>query len=128
MEAHRRPRVGVTGPNRGGTAAWWFTRLALWRAGARALRITPSRRYERDSLDGLVIGGGADITEPLEPLRKGEAPPAENVRWPRRVLDLLFAPLVLLLRRFLAVRRGHGVDRARDALEVSLLEHARAHD
>ncbi len=128
MEAHRRPRVGVTGPNRGGTAAWWFTRLALWRAGARALRITPSRGFEREQLDGLVIGGGADITEPLAPQREGEAPPAEHVRWPRRMLDLLFAPLVLLLRWFLATSRGHGADRARDALEVSLLEHARAHD
>jgi YebC/PmpR family DNA-binding regulatory protein len=127
MEARPRPTIGVTGPNRGGTAAWLFTRLALSRVGARAVRITPARRFEREALDALVIGGGADVTEPLSIPGEGEAPPKENVRWPRRILDLLLAPLVLLLRLFLAAR-GHGADRARDALEVSLLEHAKLRD
>jgi YebC/PmpR family DNA-binding regulatory protein len=127
MKARARPRVGVTGPNRGGTAAWWFTRLALFRAGAHAVRITPARRGEREGLDALVIGGGADVTEPLDTLTTAALPPRENVRWPRRVLDLLLGPLVLLLRLFLAAR-GHGADRARDALEVSLLEHAKQRD
>jgi len=43
MGSPKRPLIGVTGPDRGGLAAWLFTWLALRRAGARALRITPSR-------------------------------------------------------------------------------------
>lgn len=130
MDTPVRPVVGVTGPDRGGASAWLFTWLALWRAGARAVRITPGRRFEREELDALVIGGGADVTEPLTASEVNTTPPPEHVRWPRRVLDLLLAPLVLLLRLFLAVRRhgGHGADRARDALEVSLLEHAAERD
>ena len=38
---HERPIVGVTGPDAGGAAAWWFTRLAVWLAGGHAVRITP---------------------------------------------------------------------------------------
>ena len=33
-----RPIVGVTGPDAGGGAAWWFTRLAVWLAGGQAVR------------------------------------------------------------------------------------------
>ena len=125
--APRRARVGVTGPDRGGLSAWIFTWLALRRAGARAVRITPSRAVSPDQLDALVIGGGADVTEPLAEPELTDPPPPERVRWPRRVLDLLLAPFVLLFRFVAAVHR-HGVDRARDALEVALLEYAKRHD
>ncbi|MET0340504.1 MAG: gamma-glutamyl-gamma-aminobutyrate hydrolase family protein [Polyangiales bacterium] len=127
MQARRpRPLIGVTGPNRGGWPAWIFARWALARAGARALRITPGRSFDLARLDGLVIGGGADVTEPLTtPLSK--APPASRVFWPRRVIDLLLAPLVLLVR-WLWATKHHGADPARDALELHLLDHARQHD
>ncbi len=42
----RRPVVGVTGPDRGGLAAWLMTALALRRCGARPLRITPGSRVD----------------------------------------------------------------------------------
>ena len=121
-----RPLVGVTGPNRGGWPAWIFARWALFRAGARAIRITPGRTFELAQLHGLVIGGGADVTEPLT-APASQAPPASRVRWPRRVLDLLFAPLVLLVR-LVAATKHHGADPARDAMELRLLEFAREHD
>lgn len=127
MSSPARPLVGVTGPNRGGRAAWLFTRLALWRAGARAVRITPARTFHPEQLRALVIGGGADVTEPLIGPDLSLPPPPERVRWPRRVIDLLLAPFVLLFRYLFAVHR-HGIDRARDALEVSLLEHAKRND
>jgi putative glutamine amidotransferase len=122
-----RPVVGVTGPDRGGGSAWLFTWLALWRVGACAVRITPARPYPPARLDGLVIGGGADVTEPLVPVDPSASPPRERVRWPRRLLDLLLAPFVLLVR-YVAAAQRHGEDRARDALEVGLLEHARRFD
>jgi putative glutamine amidotransferase len=120
------PRVGVTGPNKGGWPAWIFTRLALYRVGAKAVRITTSRSVDCSTLSGLVIGGGADVSEPVVHTPHELSPPASRVRWPRRVLDLVLAPLVLLVRWIAATRR-HGVDPARDALELALLTYAREH-
>ncbi|HKO94817.1 MAG TPA: hypothetical protein VJU61_26865, partial [Polyangiaceae bacterium] len=101
-----RPLIGVTGPIRGGRAAWLFTRMALRRAGASVVHITPARAFAPERLDGLVIGGGADVTEPLSE-GEGPEPPPERVRWPRRMLDLLLAPFVLLFRYMFAIQR-HG--------------------
>ncbi|WP_051340983.1 gamma-glutamyl-gamma-aminobutyrate hydrolase family protein [Azospirillum halopraeferens] len=56
-----RPLIGVTASIHGSRAAWWANRLALWRAGARAVRITANRPYPIERLDGLVVGGGDDI-------------------------------------------------------------------
>jgi putative glutamine amidotransferase len=121
------PRIGVTGPNKGGWPAWIFTRFALYRVGARAVRITTSRSVDFETLSGVVIGGGADVSEPVVSTPDELPPPVSRVRWPRRVIDLLFAPLVLLVRWIAATKR-HGVDPARDALELKLLEHARERD
>jgi putative glutamine amidotransferase len=118
-----RPVIGVTGPDRGGMPAWLFTRLALYRAGARAIRITPSTAMDPEKLDGLVVGGGADVTEPLGSPATPKGPPPSRVRWPRRLLDLLLSPLVLMFR-VLAAKREHGVDPGRDRLELALLAHA----
>jgi len=35
-----RPTIGITGPDQGGGAAWFFTALAVWPAGGRPVRIT----------------------------------------------------------------------------------------
>jgi len=121
------PRVGVTGPNKGGWPAWIFTRLALYRVGAEAVRVTSSRSVDWAGLSGLVIGGGADVSEPVVDTPYELTPPVSRVRWPRRVLDLLLAPLVLLVRWIAATKR-HGVDPARDAMELALLDYAREHD
>jgi putative glutamine amidotransferase len=123
-----RPLIGVTGPRRGGWPAWIFTRLAVHRAGGRAVRITSaSPRVKLESLAGLVIGGGADVSEPLSEPALEPAPPPNRVHWPRKLLDVLLAPLVLVVRLIASTKR-HGVDPARDAMELSLLEHARDHD
>jgi len=122
-----RPLIGVTGPDRGGWPAWIFARWALYRAGARAVRITPSRSIAWEKLGGVVIGGGADVSEPLGDAAPEPPPPPSRVRWPRRIIDLLLAPLVLLVRLIGAVKH-HGVDPARDGLELRLLEYARERD
>lgn len=59
--SRRRPVIGISGPDRGGAAAWLFTRMAVHRSGGRPVRIQPRQPVEFDSLDGLIIGGGADI-------------------------------------------------------------------
>lgn len=127
-----KPLIGVTGPDAGGAAAWLFTRFALWRCGASARRITPrsGEGVSVDELDGLVIGGGADVTEPFsellddtdtgaldeseEPTKRGERP-----RW----VHVLLAPFILIIR-WLGSSRGHGVDVDRDRLELRLLREA----
>jgi putative glutamine amidotransferase len=56
-----RPLIGVTASSRGGRSMWWFNKLALKRAGARAVRITAEEPFPIERLDGVVIGGGDDI-------------------------------------------------------------------
>jgi putative glutamine amidotransferase len=124
--AAQRPRIGVTGPDDGGRAAWWFTRFALWRAGARSRRITPSRPVGGAEIDGLVLGGGADVAPRLygmaapsltEVMEEGRE--EEGHGFGRRLVSLL----TLVLRRLSARKAAvAAVDPARDELEVRLLE------
>ncbi len=123
-----RPRIGITGPDRGGLAAWWFSARAVRRAGGRAVRIRPGRPHSGRGLCGLIIGGGADVTPSLYgqtrslPLR--ELTDRGVADW-RRFLGILLFPLLWLLRRLLTKKKG-GLDPARDALETNLIEHALA--
>lgn len=122
----KRPLIGVTGPDRGGLAAWLFTRLAVARAGGRAVRITPGRDHPVDRLDGLIIGGGADV----DPNLYGEDPAefmaeikASEPRLSQRLLGYLFYPLLWLIRRLLLIRTT-GMDADRDGLEERLIRTA----
>lgn len=118
----------MTGPDKGGLAAWWFTRLALWRAGAKAVRITPLRPRALAQLDGLIIGGGADI----DPTLYGEESvlPQSSLKEQERslgrwLLALLLFPLIYLARRILSTMTNPaGGDPARDRLESALLREA----
>jgi putative glutamine amidotransferase len=56
-----RPLIGVTTSRRGGWRSYLLHRLALRRAGARAMRLVAGEALPTDELDGLVIGGGDDI-------------------------------------------------------------------
>ena len=56
-----RPLIGVTTSRRGGWRSYLMHRLALSRAGARAMRLVAGEALPTDELDGLVIGGGDDI-------------------------------------------------------------------
>jgi len=121
-----RPRIGITGPDRGGAAAWLFSALAVWRAGGRPLRIRPSHSRSIDRLDGLIIGGGADISPALYgehrhlPMRELSDPGAFG--W-RRALGFVLFPLLWLMRWLLTKERG-GLDPARDELEQTLIGQA----
>ena len=56
-----RPVVGVTTSRRGGWRSFQMHRLALFRAGARAVRLTAGDRVSVEAFDGFVVGGGDDI-------------------------------------------------------------------
>ncbi|GEO12648.1 gamma-glutamyl-gamma-aminobutyrate hydrolase [Microvirga aerophila] len=56
-----RPLIGVTTSRRGGWRSYLMHKLALYRAGARSVHLTPGDALPRVSLQGLIIGGGDDI-------------------------------------------------------------------
>lgn len=122
----KHPRIGVTGPNRGGFPAWISTRVAVTRAGGKAIRLRPVRFKDGRPLpeiDGIILGGGADV----EPAPNGQVLPSEPADVaPRespllgRVLSWLLAPLLAILRRLFALSAG-GVDRDRDRFEAECL-------
>jgi putative glutamine amidotransferase len=127
-----RPRIVVTGPDRGGAAAWLMTRAAIQRAGGRPQRATPSRLVP-DAFDGLVLGGGADVDpelyrETATTLGEAAKAAADGDADVRSSLgsslgSSLAAPAVWLLRRALARPPDGGgrLDRGRDRLERALL-------
>ncbi|MES2965126.1 MAG: gamma-glutamyl-gamma-aminobutyrate hydrolase family protein [Bdellovibrionota bacterium] len=62
---HSRPRIGITGPDGGGWPAWFSTAIAVYRAGGWPVRIRPSRPRRVEDLEGLILGGGADVDPQL---------------------------------------------------------------
>lgn len=67
VRAGRRARalIAVTRSVSGGWTMTQFNRLAVWRAGGRAVVVDASRTFDAGSFDGLVIGGGEDIAAEL---------------------------------------------------------------
>jgi putative glutamine amidotransferase len=80
-----RPLIGVTASSRGGRAMWWFNRMAVARAGGRAVRITAEEPFPIERLDGIVIGGGDDINAILY---GGAVNPAIRIDPARDALEL----------------------------------------
>lgn len=123
---HPRPRIAVTGPDRGGFPAWIFSALAIYRAGGRPLRIRPGRPRENTSFQGLVLGGGADIEpqrygEEKELLMDGLRQEQQRSTLRRTLFNWLFFPVLFLLRRIFGIKSGPHTDTARDELELSRL-------
>lgn len=118
-----RPVVGVTGPARGGFFPWVMTWLALWRAGARPVRITTAAPVDRARLKGLVIGGGSDVApaqydEELRDIpRQVRRHTLRDILWsvPQLVLRLLFSR---------KSKGGSRLDPERDELEMDLCRFA----
>lgn len=105
--------------------AWAFSALALLRAGAVPLRLTPAR-YPADRplprFDGLVLGGGADVDPALYGGRH-ERPTLATSDSPGGRTGALLAGAVYYARRLFALSHG-GIDTARDELETRALADA----
>lgn len=127
MSIDPRPTIGVTGPDEGGGAAWFFTALSVLLAGGNPDRITPSRPASMDQLDGLILGGGADV-EPKkygqEHLQKAKLTKDKRTvfEW---VLSVLFFPVYWISRYFRHTKEAP-IDTRRDQLELELLSDALA--
>jgi putative glutamine amidotransferase len=121
----RKPVIGVTGPDEGGWTSWLCMRIQIFLAGGRAIRITPNRPVKISRLDGLILGGGADI----HPSRyKAEILPvikAETHRVDRLNLRYLLSVVLWLMREWFSVLREEGEPNPlRDRLELKLLREA----
>lgn len=126
---NRKVRIGITGPNEGGTGAWIFTAFSVWLAGGKPVRIQPKAPKTIDDIDGLIIGGGADV----EPEKYGEKPipkPSSKKKRTARsiwewLLSIIFFPIYWLVR-FFQITKHFPVEKERDKLEFKLLEEALA--
>ena len=97
------------------------------------MRITPNmNRGGVEDLDGLVIGGGADVdlgrfstSEMADYLQEDFERTRLNFREKLRfLLSLVLLPLILLVRFGFSRKGGFGTDVARDDLEFTLLAQA----
>lgn len=57
-----KPRIGITGNARRWSPSWWCSAFALRLAGATPERISVRHPPSGNTLDGLIIGGGDDIS------------------------------------------------------------------
>lgn len=127
----KKPVIGVTGPDKGGGAAWFFTRLSVWMAGGKPKRITPSHPASIDQIDGLILGGGADV----DPERYGAEVKDEDLLseeevkgktlldWIELIFSIILYPVFLLFRKIYS-SKSVPLDKSRDELEFGLLEEA----
>ena len=121
-----RPVIGISGPDRGGFAAWFFAALGVRLQGGRPKRLRPSNHSGIDHLDGLIIGGGADI-EPDE--KSGEVKKiSQAVQQNRRFSwgRWLLYPVIFLVRRLFSIKKPQRYDTDRDRLETALVKDALA--
>lgn len=121
-----RPLIGVTGPDRGGWPAWFCASVAVRVQGGRPVRITPGRARSADALNGLILGGGADV----DPARYREqifSTLRDESKRVRRGFGWHFvvSVFVWLVRRVFSLPSSSGTrDPARDELEFGLLGRA----
>jgi len=120
-----KPLIGITGPDNGGGAAWFFTAVSVILAGGLPERITPSRPADPERLDGLILGGGADV----EPKKYNQELLEKTVLVKNRrtvfewFLSIIFFPVYWIIRYFRHTKSA-SIDLKRDALELTMLNDA----
>ena len=117
-----KPVIAVTGPVRGGIVPWLMTWLAIQRAGGKAIRVHTQNHNPDLTFDGLVVGGGSDISPEnygaeLRELVTEPTPRSLGLR----LQDLL----IFMLRIIFSIKlRQAARDPDRDNLENALITEA----
>ncbi|MGD2089450.1 MAG: gamma-glutamyl-gamma-aminobutyrate hydrolase family protein [Candidatus Aminicenantes bacterium] len=134
LKKTKKPLVFVSGPDRGGWAAWIFTRLAVWMAGGKARRITPARARAASftDMEGLILGGGADIVAKSEAYdldennseKKSLKKKSRGNFLKETFLEVFFYSVVYILRKLFSRKFTSVSDPGRDRLELKLIEQA----
>jgi len=126
------PKIGITGPDRGGSAAWIFTAISVLLAGGRPIRIKPNSPVDVQRLDGLILGGGADIDPDTYQDRAlldtylNHTLKRKDVSIFKRLALFIYEfiyPLIYFIRKLLSAK-ALGYDKDRDRLEVHMLSEA----
>ncbi len=65
MLRRKKPVIGITSPDKGGTILWQCSRLAIWLAGGIPKKITCSNVQDLSAYHGFIISGGSDINPQL---------------------------------------------------------------
>ena len=123
---NKQPIIGITGPDRGGFTAWHMTALAVRRAGAKAVRVTPRRRVDQAQLDGIVIGGGTDV----DPFHYGQESGSSDRQAMQHstAVDWLVGLLLGVVRALFATYSNQDYDPQRDSLEKNIISFALGKD
>ncbi|MEZ0390571.1 MAG: gamma-glutamyl-gamma-aminobutyrate hydrolase family protein [Pseudobdellovibrionaceae bacterium] len=121
MPKHR-PLIGVTSPSRSSLPSWYFIRIIIWWAGGRSVRIRPDSPLPKKNLDGLILGGGADI----DPTRYKEKvlPALQQVskEVPSKNWRFFYFVFIWLFRKLLSLEfTTQKEDKQRDELEFHIL-------
>ena len=134
LKKTKNPLVFVSGPDRGGYVAWIFTRLAVWMAGGKARRITPARArtVSFTDMEGLILGGGADIVAKSEDYDLNENDSEKNSLKKKSgdtflkkiFLEVFFYSVVYILRKLFSRKFISVSDTGRDRLEIKLIQQA----
>jgi len=128
-----RPTIGITGPDKGGGVAWFFTALGVRLAGGKPVRITPSNPRTADGLQGLIVGGGADVDPSTyqqehvidEYLARTIHHPKKNIfQKIGRFTRWVYYPALFFLRKAFSRKKQWNIDKARDHLEFQLIDQA----
>jgi putative glutamine amidotransferase len=127
-----KPVIGITGPDRGGEMAWLFTAASVLLSGGRPRRIRPGSPADIKDLDGLVLGGGADVDPQAytedefidQYLQQTIRDKKVNIfRRVGRMISWLYFPVIFILRKLFS-RKSGTIDKKRDSLEFNLLDRA----
>lgn len=126
FSGRNKPKIGITGPDHGGYPAWFFTRIAVWRAGGKAIRIRPGKRVDPEILGGLIIGGGADIdpgrySDAIDDIAEHQKKGKEDEKEGGGIIAWVLAPVIMLIRRLFSLG-SIPIDLKRDELEHEFLE------
>ena len=126
------PKIGVTGPNRGGEVAWIFTALSILVAGGWPVWIRPKNPKSIEKLQGIIIGGGSDIDPNVyeqedfikEYLRLSFKDRRKNIfQKIGSAFNWLLFPVIFLLRKIFS-QKNVVIDKDRDQLEINMIDQA----
>ena len=100
-----KPVIGITVSRKKSKIARFFDWFAVWQAGGVARFVEPGAPYDRTSFDGLIIGGGDDISAELY---HGEITPDIRIDPQRDALELELLEFVIKNETFpvLGICRG----------------------
>lgn len=115
-----KPQIAITGPNKSGSTAWFFTALNIRIAGGKPVRVTPESFDGVLDYDGVIIGGGSDIHP--DHYVKEDSTPVKRSFW-IKVKECVLYPMELLSHL-----GSSGYDKDRDDMEIKFIHYALANN